>query len=104
MSGRIVPRQLPPGDRLLAVAGERVAADREHAGRGKASAGAGEGGPIAGMARTGRKIGAPALELVEVVAISGLKHLVLVHHEAWRGHPVIGSELPSRLGFMEQPE
>ena len=56
------------------------------------------------MARTGRRIAAPALDLVELTATSGLKHLAMVHRETWRGHPLIGSELQPRLGFMEQPE
>ena len=58
---------------------------------------------IAGMELTGRRIAAPALDLVELVASNGLKHMALAYRDTWRGHPSIGAELQSWLGFMEQP-
>jgi hypothetical protein len=59
---------------------------------------------IAGMTPTGRKIAAPAVDVIEVTGPNGLKHQALVHHERWRGHTLITQELKSRLAFMEKPE
>src|SRR5687768_4891472 len=56
------------------------------------------------MTPTGRRVAAPALDLVEVVAESGLKHLALVHHEAWRENPLLGPVIQDRLHWMEEPE
>jgi hypothetical protein len=59
---------------------------------------------IAGMTPTGRKIAAPAVDLIEVTGPNGLKHQALVHHERWRGHNLITHELKGKLAFMEKPE
>ncbi|MEZ4234761.1 MAG: hypothetical protein R3F59_01070 [Myxococcota bacterium] len=63
-----------------------------------------EADTIAGMARTGRRVAAPAADLVELVAGNGLKHFALVHRPTWQGHPLLTTELQTRLGFMEQPD
>ncbi|MEQ1572543.1 MAG: hypothetical protein ABMA64_43385, partial [Myxococcota bacterium] len=55
------------------------------------------------MTMTGRRVAAPALDLVELVAGNGLKHLALVYHDRWKGHPLLSAELQERIGFMEQP-
>ncbi|MEQ1507949.1 MAG: hypothetical protein ABMB14_37320, partial [Myxococcota bacterium] len=59
---------------------------------------------IAGMTPTGRRIAAPASELVELTAANGLKHIVIAHREIWHDHPALASAIHERLGFMEQPE
>lgn len=58
---------------------------------------------IAGMSPTGRRVTAPAFDLVELVAGNGLKHLAMVHQEQWRDHPALTADLQARIGFMEQP-
>ena len=59
---------------------------------------------IAGMAPTGRRLVGPGVEIRELSAPSGLKHLAYVHDEALRSHPALGPEIQGRLAFMEQPE
>ena len=58
--------------------------------------------PIGGMEPTGRRIAAPAADLVELTNDKGLKHLAMVHHQVHVGHPAISSEL--MLGWMESPD
>jgi len=57
---------------------------------------------IAGMEPTGRRVTAPAAEVVELVNDKGLKHLAFVHAETFIGHPAVSSEL--QLGWMEEPD
>ncbi|MCA9494984.1 MAG: hypothetical protein KC621_33885, partial [Myxococcales bacterium] len=59
---------------------------------------------IAGMAPTGRKLSGPGMEIRELSAANGLKHLAFVHDESLRSHPALGPEVQGRLAFMEQPE
>jgi hypothetical protein len=59
---------------------------------------------LAGMTATGKSARAPGFDVHEYVSESGLKHLALVVHEAWRQHPSLGPDLNGRLPFMEQPE
>ena len=55
------------------------------------------------MSRTGRMYKAPASDLVEVVADSGLKHWVIACHPAYAGHPALSVELLPRLSFLRDP-
>jgi hypothetical protein len=55
------------------------------------------------MSRTGRIYKAPASDLVEVVADSGLKHWVINGHPTYAGHAALSTELLPRLPFLRDP-
>ncbi len=59
---------------------------------------------IAGMKATGRRLGGPGVDLVEVVNEAGAKHTALVVDPALRDHPTLHSELEFAMGFMERPD
>ena len=58
---------------------------------------------IGNMSRTGRIYKAPASDLVEVEADSGLKHWVIMCHATYAGHPTLSKELLPRLAFLRDP-
>jgi hypothetical protein len=58
---------------------------------------------IVGMTPTGRRIGGPSADLVEVESDKGLKHTAIVYHDEFVEHPTLLGDLKEFGKFMEKP-
>lgn len=61
------------------------------------------GEPILGMAPTGRRIGGPAMDLVEVESSEGLHHTAICYYDEFIEHPALLADLNEFGKFMEDP-